>query len=184
MSIVSRARTWCVYAISSPSTKKSYVGATTNHLRRLRQHNSEIKGGAKYTRGATDWRYIFRVDGFVDTQALQFEWSLKHPSPAAAVAKSSVDAVESVVSSKKKPEPQSRKRKRRRPRRASGRGVTGRVSNLERVLLLENWRDLPLVVTWCGVEVERPSTFSPPPWISEQNEACVSDAALTTESTA
>lgn len=33
------------------SDKTLYVGKTTNIAKRLRQHNGEIKGGAKYTSG-------------------------------------------------------------------------------------------------------------------------------------
>ena len=167
-------KAWCVYAISSTSAKKSYVGATTNHVRRLRQHNSEIKGGAKYTRGVTDWQFIFRVDGFVNTQALKFEWSLKHPSPTSATTSPSLDAADVTADVTAESIARPRK-KRKRPRRASGRGVTGRVANLERVLLLDKWRELPLVVTWC---IERPSTFTPPPWIEEQDEVEVFDSTF------
>ena len=63
----------------------TYVGATVNLDRRLRQHNKEIKGGAvatgrKVSQGKT-WRRDRYVEGFPDWQAcLQFEWRWKQLS--------------------------------------------------------------------------------------------------------
>ena len=62
------------------NNNNSYVGMTNNIVRRLRQHNQIIKGGAKYTRLIGDgWDYICFIDGFKSKiHALQFEWALKH----------------------------------------------------------------------------------------------------------
>jgi structure-specific endonuclease subunit SLX1 len=63
----------------------TYVGATVDLERRLRQHNKEIKGGAhatgiKVAQGET-WVRAAHVSGFPDWQAaLQFEWRWKHLS--------------------------------------------------------------------------------------------------------
>ena len=63
----------------------TYVGATVDLDRRLRQHNKEIKGGAHATavqvsKGDT-WRRACHVSGFPDWQAaLQFEWRWKQLS--------------------------------------------------------------------------------------------------------
>ena len=60
----------------------TYVGATVDLNRRLRQHNKEIKGGATATgirvaKGET-WTRAAHVSGFPDWQAaLQFEWRWK-----------------------------------------------------------------------------------------------------------
>ena len=57
----------------------TYVGATVDLERRLRQHNKEIKGGAKATgakvaKGET-WKRVCYVENFPDwSAALQFEW--------------------------------------------------------------------------------------------------------------
>jgi len=68
------------------STKGStYVGATVDLTRRLRQHNKEIKGGAhatgiKVSNGEV-WERAAYVSGFPDWQsALQFEWRWKQLS--------------------------------------------------------------------------------------------------------
>ena len=67
------------------SDGSTYVGATVNLDRRLRQHNKEIKGGAvatgrKVSQGKT-WRRDRYVEGFPDWQAcLQFEWRWKQLS--------------------------------------------------------------------------------------------------------
>jgi structure-specific endonuclease subunit SLX1 len=59
---------------------KNYIGFTTDPKRRLRQHNKELKGGAKYTSKYKNWRYLFIISGFKSKQeALQCEWKLKHP---------------------------------------------------------------------------------------------------------
>ena len=68
-----------VYCLESVR-KKVYIGATVDVDRRLRQHNREIKGGAKATRNHT-WRRMCYVSSFPDWQsALQFEWRWKNLS--------------------------------------------------------------------------------------------------------
>lgn len=73
------------------SNGATYVGATVDLDRRLRQHNKEIKGGAiattvKVNRGET-WIRACHVEGFPDWQsALQFEWRWKQISRKVATA--------------------------------------------------------------------------------------------------
>ena len=73
-----------VYLLES-TNGATYVGATVDVDRRLRQHNKEIKGGAhatsaKVNKGET-WSRICYVEGFPDWQAaLQFEWRWKQLS--------------------------------------------------------------------------------------------------------
>jgi len=73
-----------VYLLVS-TNGNTYVGATIDLDRRLRQHNKEIKGGAhatgiKVSQGET-WTRAAHVSGFPDWQAaLQFEWRWKHLS--------------------------------------------------------------------------------------------------------
>jgi len=59
----------------------NYIGFTVNPNRRLKQHNKELKGGAKYTSKYSNWNYLFIIEGFKTKQeALQCEWKLKHPN--------------------------------------------------------------------------------------------------------
>ena len=73
-----------VYLLHSTSNA-TYVGATVDLEKRLRQHNKEIKGGAhatsiKVERGEI-WERACYVEGFPDWQAaLQFEWRWKQLS--------------------------------------------------------------------------------------------------------
>jgi len=68
------------------STKgNTYVGATVDLERRLRQHNNEIKGGARATttkvKSGEAWTRHCYVSGFPDwSSALQFEWRWKQLS--------------------------------------------------------------------------------------------------------
>ena len=73
-----------VYLLVS-SKGSTYVGATIDLERRLRQHNKEIKGGAHATgvkvAGGEIWTRAAHVAGFPDWQAaLQFEWRWKQLS--------------------------------------------------------------------------------------------------------
>ena len=78
-----------VYLLVSTSGN-TYVGATVDLNRRLRQHNKEIKGGAhatgiKVAQGET-WIRAAHVSGFPDwNAALQFEWRWKHLSRKLAI---------------------------------------------------------------------------------------------------
>ena len=73
-----------VYLLVSTSGA-TYVGATMDLERRLRQHNKEIKGGAhatgiKVAQGEI-WTRAAHVSNFPDWQAaLQFEWRWKQLS--------------------------------------------------------------------------------------------------------
>ena len=75
-----------VYCLHSTRTRKgrtcdrSYIGYTVDMKRRLRQHNGEIKGGAKATHWCVNWRVVWTVRGFATANhALQLEWRLHHP---------------------------------------------------------------------------------------------------------
>ena len=68
---------YLVYILRSDNY--SYVGMTNDFFRRWRQHNKEIKGGAKCTSVREGWFPICIIDGFPTmVEAMQCEWSLKH----------------------------------------------------------------------------------------------------------
>jgi structure-specific endonuclease subunit SLX1 len=68
---------WHCYLLAATDSNKTYIGATIDPDRRLRQHNGQIGGGAKATRGHA-WYRVALVSGFPDERAaLQFEWAWK-----------------------------------------------------------------------------------------------------------
>ena len=84
MNSVSQEKQFFVYLLVS-STGATYVGATVDLNRRLRQHNKEIKGGAHATSAKVKkgevWERACHVRNFPDWQAaLQFEWKWKQVS--------------------------------------------------------------------------------------------------------
>jgi len=73
-----------VYLLES-TNGATYVGATVDLEHRLRQHNKEIKGGARATSAKVEcgeeWRRVCYVRNFPDwIAALQFEWRFKQIS--------------------------------------------------------------------------------------------------------
>lgn len=73
-------QSYYVYLLQSINNeRKTYIGYTIDPVRRLRQHNGEIMGGAKKTKDARPWRMICYVTGFPNSRtALQFEWLNNH----------------------------------------------------------------------------------------------------------
>lgn len=75
--------TWYCYILRNTQAQYAhltYNGSTNNPKRRLRQHNEEICGGARYTHGrGGGWEIYALVTGFVDHKnALSCEWRIKH----------------------------------------------------------------------------------------------------------
>ena len=73
-----------VYFIQS-SNGSTYIGATVDLDKRIRQHNKEIKGGATATSIKVNsgelWSYICYVENFPTwNEALKFEWRWKQIS--------------------------------------------------------------------------------------------------------
>lgn len=70
----------CYLLQSCSSENRTYFGYSKNVQKRLRQHNGEIAGGAKYTSRYRPWRLICTIVGFPNKRtALQFEWRNHHP---------------------------------------------------------------------------------------------------------
>lgn len=73
-----------VYFIQS-SNGYTYIGATLDLDKRIRQHNKEIKGGATATsikvNNGEIWSYVCYVENFPSwNEALKFEWRWKQIS--------------------------------------------------------------------------------------------------------
>ncbi len=68
------------YMLKSEVHKRFYIGYTVDFRRRLRQHNGEIKGGAKRTQKDRPWTPVCLIKGFYEaSSALRFEYRLHHP---------------------------------------------------------------------------------------------------------
>ena len=104
--------TWYCYILRTTNEKyknQTYNGSTNNLKRRLRQHNSEIKGGAKFTNNKGPWEYYAILTGFETHQeALYCEWKIKHPT-----------------------------NQKRRPKKYCG--IIGRIDSFNIILNLDNW---------------------------------------------
>ena len=72
---------WKCYIIYNKNY--SYVGVTNNTENRLKKHNQELPGGAKYTKMiGKGWKYICIIEGFKNKiDCLRFEWAVKHEAP-------------------------------------------------------------------------------------------------------
>jgi len=72
---------WDFYIIQNDYC--TYAGVSPDPVRRLRQHNKEISGGAKYTTSkGPGWTHVCLVRGFTNKiEAMQFEWAVKHEQP-------------------------------------------------------------------------------------------------------
>jgi predicted GIY-YIG superfamily endonuclease len=71
---------WLVYILRSvPRPMRTYAGVTNNILRRIRQHNGEISGGACATKTTRPWELYAIVHGFGEDKrrALRCEWFTK-----------------------------------------------------------------------------------------------------------
>ena len=75
---------WYCYILRNRNPKYAhltYNGSTNNPIRRLRQHNQEISGGARYTHREEKggWEIYCLLTGFPDHKnALSCEWRIKH----------------------------------------------------------------------------------------------------------
>jgi len=95
------------YIIAHANGRSTYNGYTNNLERRLRQHNGEIKGGAKATTRLASgrWEYIATLTSpeWTAQRAMQHEWTIKYPT-------------------------------RRRPRPSQFQGPRGRIASLSLIL--------------------------------------------------
>lgn len=77
------------YILYNDTNNATYNGYTNNLPRRLRQHNGEIKGGARYTthqclKNNVTWKVLCAVTSdspvFDKRKALSLEWHIRYPT--------------------------------------------------------------------------------------------------------
>jgi len=123
---------WYCYILYSTISNRTYVGITNNLIKRIRQHNGEIVGGAKQTKTGRPWQYLCYISGFPTEKAVrQLEWRLHHPNGKPG-----------------------------RRGRIPSKGIEWRIKSLQKVLNLEKWTaeapsqpDLKLVLQWQVVPI-------------------------------
>ena len=72
---------WFLYLLENNDNKRTYLGVTTDYTRRVRQHNGELKGGARYTnsfKGNGEWILKLFVKDLDKKEALSKERSIKN----------------------------------------------------------------------------------------------------------
>lgn len=100
---------WYCYIIKSTTSNNTYNGSTNNPIRRLRQHNGEICGGAFRTKTGRPWEFYALLKGMPDhINALSCEWRIRYPSN-------------------------------KRKKEAKYQGMKGRIVGLNEVLKLDKW---------------------------------------------
>ena len=68
---------WWVYLLQSTRRPRTYVGIARDVQRRLRQHNGELVGGARSTRGGRPWRIVRTLGPFPDRSTasrVEYAW--------------------------------------------------------------------------------------------------------------
>lgn len=71
------------YILYNTKNLKTYVGYTVDPLRRLKQHNGFLLGGARYTKqckGAWSFLAVITCPTFTSNLALSLEWYIKYNS--------------------------------------------------------------------------------------------------------
>jgi predicted GIY-YIG superfamily endonuclease len=71
-----QTKDYIVYLLHNTVNRFVYIGSTNNRIRRLRQHNGELVGGARYThanKGPGEWRFYGYVENLEKRVALSIE---------------------------------------------------------------------------------------------------------------
>ncbi len=72
-------KSWIVYLLKC-ANNSLYCGITNDLTKRLRQHNGEIKGGAKYTRANTPCELVYQEVALDRSNASKREYEIKQMS--------------------------------------------------------------------------------------------------------
>lgn len=73
-------KNYLVYVLTNTSHNKTYVGITNKPDRRIRQHNGELVGGAKYTtgnKGEGQWKFYGFIRHLDKHTSLSLEKKIK-----------------------------------------------------------------------------------------------------------
>ena len=70
---------WIIYLLES-GDKSLYCGITNDIDRRLKQHNGDINGGAKYTRSRKPLKIVYQENAISRAEALKREITIKRMS--------------------------------------------------------------------------------------------------------
>jgi putative endonuclease len=76
---------WTIYILEC-GDKTLYCGITNNIENRLKQHNGEIKGGAKYTRSRQPLELVYKESAISRSEALKREIVIKKMTRKAKTA--------------------------------------------------------------------------------------------------
>ena len=76
---------WTIYILEC-GDKTLYCGITNNIENRLKQHNGEIKGGAKYTRSRQPLELVYHESAVSRSEALKREIAIKKMTRKAKTA--------------------------------------------------------------------------------------------------
>jgi len=68
---------WFVYILKSPVLPKFYTGMTVDLEERLRKHNGEVSGGAKFTRTGRPWDVAYIEGPMCQVDAIRRERAIK-----------------------------------------------------------------------------------------------------------
>lgn len=71
---------YIVYLLINSCNNCTYVGITNNRIRRLRQHNGELVGGARYTKmqkGLGEWKFYGYIENVDKILSLSLEKKIK-----------------------------------------------------------------------------------------------------------
>jgi len=74
-------RNYIVYLLKNTDNNRTYLGVTNNPIRRLKQHNGILKGGAKYTHSFKqngEWVYHLHIINLTKSEALSLERTAKN----------------------------------------------------------------------------------------------------------
>tara|TARA_B110000438_G_scaffold225437_1_gene219491 strand:- start:418 stop:690 length:273 start_codon:yes stop_codon:yes gene_type:complete len=75
-------KNWIIYLLEC-GDKTLYCGITNDIKNRLKQHNGEIKGGAKYTRSRQPLKLVYQEEVSSRSEALRREIVIKKMSKSA-----------------------------------------------------------------------------------------------------